>query len=102
MNETSTPSVSEAEVRTAKASGYLQQLCKHFGHRIPVSFDADRGRIEFEKGVCELDAARAPEILHMRVSAESPEARARLEEVVGSHLVRFAFREEMRVDWTPA
>ena len=92
---------STATIPTPQASRYLQQLCKHFGHKIPVSFDPSQGRIEFEAGVCELYASE-PGVLRLRVSARDAEGLARLEGVVGSHLARFAFREELRVDWQPA
>jgi hypothetical protein len=101
MSDVGEQSASRADVTTAKASGYLQQLCKHFGHKVPASFDARRGRIEFQGGVCELDAAD-PGVLRLRVVASRPEDRERLEGVVASHLVRFAFREELAVAWRPA
>ena len=31
-----------ATVPTAHASRYLQQLCKHWSHKLPVEFDASR------------------------------------------------------------
>ena len=33
---------------TAKASGYLQQLCKHFGHKIKVEFTPETGSLKFD------------------------------------------------------
>jgi hypothetical protein len=100
MNETM--HAAAAEVRTPKASGYLQQLCKHFGHKLPVRFDDCAGRIEFPMGVCTLEAAPDAGILTLRASAASPEDLARLEDVVARHLVRFAFREALEVAWSPA
>jgi hypothetical protein len=94
--------VSQAAVETGKASGYLQQLCKHFGHKIPVQFDSMHGRIEFPMGVCDLDAAAEPNVLRLRASAATADDLSRLEDVVARHLVRFAFREELEVAWTPA
>ncbi|WP_225773254.1 DUF2218 domain-containing protein [Inquilinus sp. Marseille-Q2685] len=90
---------SEARVPTEHASKYLQQLCKHFGHRIPATFDAEKGHLTFEMGTTTL--AAEPHLLLLR--NESPDAAglARLQEVVASHLVRFAFREELRIDWRP-
>ena len=40
-------STSHAEIPTASASRYLQQLCKHFAHKLPVTFDPAEGRIGF-------------------------------------------------------
>ena len=34
-----------ANVPTASASRYLQQLCKHWAHNLAVTFDAREGRI---------------------------------------------------------
>ncbi|TIT63197.1 MAG: DUF2218 domain-containing protein, partial [Mesorhizobium sp.] len=34
---------SHANVTTAHASRYLQQLCKHWAHKFPVEFDPNHG-----------------------------------------------------------
>jgi hypothetical protein len=88
---------STAEVVTPQASRYLQQLCKHFDHKLPVTFDAQSGRIAFSVGVCELAAAEGG--LRLACTAADAEQLARLEQVVARHLVRIAFREEMRIAW---
>ena len=91
---------STAEVATPHASRYLQQLCKHFAHKRPVSCDPGTGHIAFDIGGCRLDAADA----RLTLSLESPDAdqMVRLQAVVARHLVRFAFREELQFDWRPA
>ncbi|WP_136683235.1 DUF2218 domain-containing protein [Falsirhodobacter xinxiangensis] len=89
--------ISTASVPTTKPSAYLQQLCKHFGHKIPVEFTPEAGRITFEMGIAELEAA--DDALILRVTGDDIE---RLENVVASHLERFAFREELKVVWTRA
>lgn len=94
--------VAAARIVTANASRYLQQLCKHFAHKLPeTTFDPDRGRIPFQGWVCDLDAAIEPGVLRLRVTAGSAEDLDRLTGVVASHLVRFAFREDLAVVWTP-
>jgi uncharacterized protein len=93
--------VATAEVATEKASGYLQQLCKHFGHKVPVEFDLAAGSITFPFGSCTL-AASPPDRLTLRVVASTAEDIERMKEVVGGHLERFAFREALRVEWMPA
>ena len=90
---------SEARIPTEHASKYLQQLCKHFGHKIPATFDAEKGHLTFEMGTTTLTAE--PGRLVLRNEAPDPAGLSRLEEVVASHLVRFAFREELRIDWSP-
>jgi uncharacterized protein len=90
----------KAVVATERASGYLQQLCKHFGHGAPVEFDATSGSIAFPFGTCTLSASPADR-LSLRVAASTPEDLERTKEVVGGHLERFAFREGLHVEWTP-
>lgn len=91
---------SEARVATARTSRYLQQLCKHFAHKLPTSHTAEAGRIEFSIGVCTL--AAGPETLIL--TAESPDAPSldRLEDVIARHLERFAFRDKPEVRWVRA
>ena len=90
----------KANVPTVHASKYLQQLCKHFAHKLPVTFDPERGRIEFSLGVCELTAV--PGVLNMRAEAADETALRQLEQVVARHLERFAFREQPEIAWIPA
>jgi uncharacterized protein len=87
-----------ARVATAEASKYLQQLCKHFQHKLPASFDAAAGSISFSAGEVRL-AAEAEALM---ISLESPtgEDLERLKDVVARHLLRFAFREELSIAWT--
>lgn len=91
---------SQANVPTNMARRYLTQLCKHFQHRLPVMLDDWHGRIEFPAGLCELDGATIGGVLQMRVTAPDEASLARLEDVVGRHLERFAFRDELKVRWT--
>ena len=90
---------STAEVATAHASRYLQQLCKHFGHKLPVNFDPQSGRVAFSAGDCRLQAGETA--LTMTVEAADEAGIAQLQDVVARHLVRFAFREELAFDWRP-
>ena len=41
-------------------------------------------------------------MLTLTVETGDPEALAQLQDVVARHLVRFAFREELAVEWRPA
>lgn len=84
---------SSSAVDTEHASRYLQQLCKHFGHRIPVTFTPEEGECRFSCGTARLrvDGQR------LLIEIEAPDAvqRAQTQEVIESHLLRFAFREEL-------
>lgn len=102
MNATAAMLSSEARVPTAVPHRYLAQLCKHFQHKLQVTFDERHGRIEFPAGRCELDAVASAGTLLLRVVASDEAALAKLEDVVARHLERFAFREQPEVRWTRA
>lgn len=89
---------SSATVVTPNAGRYMVQLCKHFGHKVPAQWNDHEGRITFEIGEAALRAA--PSTLMMVAKAGDPESLTRLEQVMDSHLKRFAFREpQMDVEW---
>jgi len=88
---------SEARVSTERASRYLQQLCKHFAHKLPTSHTPQEGRIEFSVGVCSL--AAEPETLVLTADAPDTASLDRLEDVVARHLERFAFRDKPEIRW---
>jgi hypothetical protein len=50
-----------ARIETEHASLYLQQLCKHFAHKLSVEFTPSQGRIPFTAGACVLAADDAPQ-----------------------------------------
>ena len=88
---------SRSTIRSDRASSYLQPLCKHFGHSLDVEFTSDRDLISFDFGRCDLVAES--DTLTMAAMAEDEEALERVERVMGSHLSRFAFRENLEITW---
>ncbi|WP_259782097.1 DUF2218 domain-containing protein [Aestuariispira ectoiniformans] len=97
MNDITGGVESVSIVATAAASKYLQQLCKHFSHKRPTTFDAQSGHIAFDDGDCYLEAAAGQ--LLMTVTAPDEARNEVLRGVIDRHLQRFAFREELAVDW---
>ena len=89
--------VSKLIVKTLKASIYLQQIGKHFSHKLQVEFDAQAGRIEFPFGIAELNAEELG--LNMIAKAETSENLDKMKYVLASHLERFAFREKLKCNW---
>ena len=89
---------SEARVATPRSARYLGQLCKHFAHRIPVSYSATEGRVEFPTGICEMEALG--DVLILRATATDEPSLGQVEEVVARHLERFAFRDQPEISWT--
>lgn len=90
---------SVAEIATPNASRYLQQLCKHFAHKRPVTFDAETGRICLDAGECDLAARDG--LLVISVTAPDRAGLDRSQGVVARHLLRFSFREDLAFDWQP-
>lgn len=90
---------SNAKFTTERASGYLQQLCKHFSHKIEVQFDDKVGLISFPFGQCALVAEQ--NALALTVSTDTQADLTKACRVVGSHLKRFAFRENPKIEWQP-
>jgi hypothetical protein len=87
-------------VATANASKYLQQLCKHFAHKVVVEFDPHRARIDFPFGDCRMQADG--EALRIDCVSPSPEALARTRFVIDDHLARFSWRERPEITWIEA
>ena len=83
-----------SHIQRHKAGSYLRKLCKHFGHKVSVEFDARQGSISLPFGTCDLLAGEGS--LTLTVSGDDIE---KLEQVIGSHLERFAFRESLDVSW---
>ena len=88
-----------ARVPTALGSRYLQQLCKHWGHKLQVEFTPEAGSIRFDEGrVCRLKADEQG--LELLVEAADAERLAHTERVVFEHLKRFAFKESLEApEW---
>jgi hypothetical protein len=90
---------SQAQVPTASASRYLQQICKHWSHKFAVEFTPEHGTIPFsEDRRCEFSAADG--MLTMRIEAADDATLERTQGVVVDHLKRFAYREDLgNISW---
>jgi hypothetical protein len=92
----------EAHVPTTSGGKYVQQLCKHWAHKLPVELEGDTGPITgvvtFVGAVATMKAG--PEAIDVSVRGEDREQVDRLKDVVAQHLDRFAFREApLTYDW---
>jgi len=89
--------IAKASVPTANAAKYIQQLCKHWSHRLEVDLSDRKGVVKFPAAIVKLDAGDA---LLVTIEGEESEEVERMKGVVASHLDRFAFREApLRFDW---
>lgn len=87
----------KSTAQTASASKYLQQLCKHFAHKVPARWDPVRGEVAFPFGRCRMEATETCLTIH----CETDEAgkMARMKSVIDNHLERFAWREGLKLHW---
>jgi hypothetical protein len=79
---------------TPNAGKYLQQLCKHFAHQVEVAYADGQGECRFSCGTANMNAG--PESLDITVKAADTGALTETKQVIESHLVRFAFREDLQ------
>ncbi len=82
---------SVATVPTENGWKYLQQLCKHWSHKLDVELGEKTGIVRFAEATATMSADEAG--LTVAIDAASDEALERMKGVVASHLDRFAFRE---------
>lgn len=90
---------STASVATDRPARYGKQLVSHLTRRVTGEWDDDAGSgfIEFTGGRVTLTSADGA--LGLALAAGEDDV-ARLEDVVGRHLVRFGTRDELVVRWT--
>jgi hypothetical protein len=80
-----------AHVPTTNAAKYLQQLCKHWSHRLAVDLQDNLGIVRFPDAVATMTASGSE--LVVTVEAQTEETLNRIRGVVAGHLDRFAFRK---------
>jgi hypothetical protein len=92
---------SHATVPTPEAARYLNRLCNHFAHKLPVELTEERGVLTFDFGTCRLLAT--VEALQLEAESADAEGLERLQNVIVSHLDRFAWKEgQLPVKWQAA
>ncbi|KQM13851.1 DUF2218 domain-containing protein [Novosphingobium sp. Leaf2] len=88
-----------AKVPTQSGSKYVQQLCKHWSHKLETHFEGDVGTVTFPGAVTTMTVDS--EGIAVAITGEDREGVERLTGVVANHLDRFAFREApLTYDWT--
>ena len=93
--------LSTALVATDRPGRYAKQLVSHLSRRVAGTWsdETGRGELDFGTGRGELVALDTG----LSLTVEGPaEDIARLEDVVGRHLVRFGTRDELVVTWRRA
>ena len=76
---------------TENSTKYLQQLCKHFAHKVDVTLGDTSGECRFSCGTSVLTIAENG--LDIHVEAADEDGLRDTKAVIEEHLLRFAFRE---------
>ena len=88
-----------AFVVTSRPERYIKQLVSHFGNKVKTELTDQGGRLHFDFGVCDLQAA--PTGIELIGTAEDAAQLETLKDVIGRHLVRFGANDELTVSWIP-
>ena len=93
---------SEARVTTAEGERYAGLLCKHAAHMTPrVEWTPPTGTIEFPDGMGTCSLIAEPGELLLAVESENSESLAKMQRIIADNIARFAFREGVKVEWSP-
>ncbi|MEM8554163.1 MAG: DUF2218 domain-containing protein [Pseudomonadota bacterium] len=87
--------VERAKVPTPNAAKYVQQLCKHFAHKVPARVEGDHGFADLPGG--KLSMVSSNDALSIEIAAETDEGMGKAKYILEDHLLRFAFREKLAV-----
>ena len=93
----------QARVPTTSGSKYVQQLCKHWSHKLPVELEGEAdpvsGTVTFDGAVATMKADA--EAIDITLRGEDRAKLDQLKDVVAQHIDRFAFREApLTYDWS--
>ena len=104
MTNRDTPAsvTSRADVATNSPARYAKQLVSHLGRRLDFTADGAVSTARIGAGTGQVVVGDG--VLTLRAAGPDEESIAVIEHVLGSHLQRFATREELTVVWarTPA
>lgn len=89
-----------ADFPTDRAGALMGTMSKHFAHKITVTSQADRCLLHFPDGLATIYATETG--LRLIVEGSPAETRDRLRDILESHLLRFAHRQNPApLTWTP-
>jgi hypothetical protein len=85
--------------QTDHARRYMQQLCKHFGHKVAVSVEDTIGSAALPPGPAWMLAEEGQ--LRVEITADTEAGLETARHIIDVHLKTFAFREAFTaMDWT--
>lgn len=99
MNGSTTAAVaSRADVSTDQPARYAKQLVSHLGRKLDFTTDGATSTAAVGSGTGRVVVG--DRVLTLLATGPDEESVAAVEHVLGSHLLRFAARENLTVAWT--
>ncbi|MDE1515669.1 MAG: DUF2218 domain-containing protein [Vibrio sp.] len=94
---------SQACLHSEHVAKYLVTLCRHFARKTTATWDEveGEGRIEFSAGIATLTVNEAEQLLTFVCRAETEQQVTTLQAVISKHMVMFARRETVELNWQP-
>ena len=90
---------SRADVATGTPARYAKQLISHLGRKVPFTGDGTTSPATAVIGGASAGIVVGEGVLTLCAAGDGEESVARVEEVLGGHLERFAQREGLTVRW---
>lgn len=90
---------SRADVATGAPARYAKQLISHLGRTVPFTGDATTSPATAVIGAATAGIVVGNGVLTLLAAADDEESVARVEQVLGGHLERFAQRDGLTVRW---
>ena len=87
-----------ADVVTDNPGRYAKQLVSHLGHKLAFTTDGATSTATIGDGTGQIVVGDG--VLTLHASGDDEQALALVEQVLGSHLERFAQREPLVITWT--
>lgn len=87
-------------IATLAASQYIGKLCRHFRHKIETEYTPTTGLATFPFGTCHM--AATPTQLIFDITAKDTESVEKIKGVLERHLIKFAYKEDLVIDWIDA
>lgn len=86
-----------AFVETTTPTKYITRLCKHFAHKVTVTYDDNSGEINFAMGKGYIRSVVNG--LELKSEANSQEDLQKVIDIMESHFIRMAWQEEISLNW---
>jgi len=91
---------STTTIATQAAGQYIGKLCRHFRHKIETKYTPTTGLATFPFGTCAMNATS--DQLVFDITANDMESVDKIKGVLERHLVKFAYKEDLTIDWLDA